>query len=179
MLQDYLHLINPFLSLSINVIVQVLSYRYIYLGLLKSEYLGFAAGIIAVLMLEFFVFLVFSSSIKDFIAILFANLIAYSALGYCYFHFINLGETARRIRILREIYDSKDGLSMKEILERYNAKEITEKRINRLLNNKQILYRNERYFIGNPAVLLIAKIIVMMKLIIIGKESEFDLPKPR
>ena len=99
-------------------------------------------------------------------------------MGYCYFNYINLGETARRIRILREIYDSKEGLSMEEILKRYNAKEIIERRIKRLLKNRQIIYKDGKYYIGKPIMLVIAKIIVIMKVILLGKKSEFgdDIP---
>ena len=96
------------------------------------------------------------------------------SLEYCYFNFINLGETARRIRILRELYDSKKGLSMAEILERYNAKNIVEKRLSRLINHGQIIDKNDKYYIGNPIMLLIARIIVTMKLILLGKKSEFE-----
>jgi hypothetical protein len=104
----------------------------------------------------------------------FANAFTYSALGYCYFHFINLGETARRIRILRELYDSKNGLSKDEILSKYNAHQIISKRIERLVNNGQIIFKDGRYYIGHPMMLLIAKIIVMMKCMVLGKKSEFD-----
>lgn len=95
-------------------------------------------------------------------------------MGYCYFHFINLGETARRIRILRELYDRKEGLSMEEIFKRYNAKEIFERRIARLINNGQIIYKDGKYYIGKPIMLLMAKMIVTMKLILLREKSEFD-----
>ncbi|MEK6683024.1 MAG: hypothetical protein AABY79_13800, partial [Nitrospirota bacterium] len=78
------------------------------------------------------------------------------------------------IRILRELYDSKEGLSLEEILQRYNAKEIVEKRISRLINNGQVLYKDGRYFIGSPVMLMISRIIVTMKLLLLGKASEFD-----
>ena len=173
MIQDYLHILNPVISLVINVIFQVLGFRYLNLGLLKSEYLGFTIGFLSIFIFEFYISFLSSVSGKDFIAFLITNSLIYSALGYCYFHFINLGETARRIRILRDIYDSKYGLSMNEILERYNAKEIVEKRINRLLNNGQIIYKDGRYYIGSPTMVLISKTIVAMKLILLGKSSEF------
>lgn len=175
MFHDYLHVLNPIISLAINVIIQIFSFRYFSnLGLLKSEYLGFATGFLSIFIFEFYISFLSSVSGKDSIALLISNSIIYSALGYCYFHFINLGETARRIRILREIYDSKDGLSMNEILERYNAKEIVEKRINRLLNNGQIIYKDGRYYIGNSIVVLIAKIIIAVKFLLLGEKSEFD-----
>ncbi|ODS30482.1 MAG: hypothetical protein SCARUB_04411 [Candidatus Scalindua rubra] len=153
--------------------IQVVSYRIISrLGLLKSELLGFAAGVLGVLLIEAFYFLDFQISLADSLSILVVNLVIYSSLGYCYYNFINLGVTARRIRILREIYYSKKGLSLEEIIERYNAKDIVEMRINRLVNSGQVVYKEEKYYIGKPIVLIIAKIIVTMKLIVLGKKSE-------
>ena len=175
MFLSYLRVIVPIIGLMINVLVQIVSFRYISsLSLLKSEFLGFAIGLSSVFMLEFYAFFTLSTSAKDFIFILITNLLTYSLLGYCYFHFINLGETARRIRILRELVDSEKGLSMNEILSRYNAKEIVERRINRLIRNGQIIYKDNRYYIAKPLVLWIARIITTLKLVILGRRSEFD-----
>lgn len=175
MLYSYLQVTNPVFGLAINVLVQLISFRFILKsGLLKTIFLGFFAGFLYLLLIESYIFFVMPVSFMDFLMILLANAIAYASLGYCYFHFINLGETARRIRILREIYDSKDGLSMEDILRRYNAKEIVEKRISRLVNNGQILYKNGRYYIGNPTLLMISRIIVAIKLLLLGKRSEFE-----
>ena len=107
------------------------------------------------------------------ISIIIANVIMYSALGYCYFNFINLGETARRIRILRELFDSENGLALEEILQRYNAGEMVQRRVDRLINNGQVIEKNGKYYVGKPILLIIAKFIVVMKLLFIGKESEF------
>lgn len=160
---------------AIDIIVQVASFRYIpRLGLLKSEYLGFASGFITLLILKFFLFFAISTLTSDFVSVFIADLVIYSSLGYCYFHFINLGETARRIRILRELYESKGGLSMEGILEKYNASEILTKRIDRLINNGQIVYKDGRYYIGNSLMLNIAKIITGMKIMLLDKKSEFD-----
>lgn len=165
----------PIICLTVNVLVQVISFRYIAnLKLLKSIFTGYAVGLATIFILELYVFFIPSIPVKDFFSILAVNIITYSSLSYCYFHFLNLGETARRIRILMEIYDSKDGLSMDEILIRYNAKEIIERRINRLINSGQVIYKDGRYFIGNPIMLLMSKIIIAMKLILLGKKSEFD-----
>ncbi len=169
MFHNYLHALTPIIGLIVNLLFQIISVRFISkIGLLKSILLGFVMGILSVYILTLL------TPIKDVIEMLITNLIIYAALGYGYFHFINLGETARRVRILRELYDAKEGLSMQEILGRYNAKEIVEKRINRLMNNRQIIYRDNKYYIGSPAILIIAKAIVALKLIILGEKSEFD-----
>ena len=91
-----------------------------------------------------------------------------------YFHFINLGETARRIRILRELHEPPDGLTLDGLLARYNAQEIIERRISRLIETHQIVLRDGRYFIGKPFVLWMARSLVVLKFILLGKHSEFD-----
>jgi len=157
---------TPLVGLCVSVVVQILSCRYgAKVTLFKSIFIGFGAG------MAFFMIPGFE---EDFVYVLATDLIAYSAFGYCYFHFINLGETARRIRIMRELYDSDGGLSMEEILEKYNAKEMVRMRINRLVSKKQILDKAGRYYIGNSTMLLMSKAIVMMKLLVLGKKSEFD-----
>lgn len=172
---SWIYIIIPIIGLLINVVVQVTIFRLISkIGLLKSIFLGFGTGVLIVVFGEIYNVFVAPLSLIDFVSILIVNLITYSALGYCYFHFINLGETARRIRILREIYDSGYGLTEREILARYNAKQIIDIRLSRLLNNAQVLYKNGRYYIGNPTMLFISKIIVGMKSVLLGKKSEFE-----
>lgn len=170
------HIFSPVLGLLINVISQIIATRYVKkLGLLKSVLLGFLVGLAFVLTIEIAHNLITKPAIRDLIADLALNTITYGALGYCYFHFVNLGETARRVRIVRELLDSKDGLSMSEILEHYDASQIISVRLKRLLRNKQIIQRNEKYFIGKSFILYITKIIIMMKITILRKKSEINL----
>jgi hypothetical protein len=110
----------------------------------------------------------------EFVGQIAVSTMTYIALGYCYFHFINLGETARRIRIVRELWESEDGLSMDELLKRYNASEIINVRLQRMMSKKQIVFRDGRYYIGKPIMLYISKAIVMMKLILLGRRGEFE-----
>lgn len=172
---NYLHVCSPIISLGVNVICQVCSCRYIIgFGLLKSIFVGFVLGMCSLVSIELYCLSQSSLPLSRHGYSMIVSIITYVALGYGYFHFINLGETARRIRILRELYSSKTGLSIEKILKRYSARDIFEKRIHRLLANGQILLKNGKYYIGSPIMLLISKIIVIMKMIIIGKRSEFD-----
>ncbi|GJQ57647.1 MAG: hypothetical protein D8M57_00210 [Candidatus Scalindua sp. AMX11] len=170
MIGDYINVINPIVAFSINVAVQLLCIRFVMKGLLRSLFSGFAVGFVSLLLLQVsvtFLGIAFFSNIM-------VNIIIYSSLGYCYFHFVNLGETARRIRILRELYDSKGGLTLDEILERYNAKRMVDLRLQRLLNNGQVVLKDGILFNGKPVLLLISKTILLMKVIILGQKSEFD-----
>ena len=169
------HIFSPVLGLLINVISQIIVTRYVKkLGLLKSVILGFLVGLAVVFTIEVAHNLTSNSTISELIADLALNTITYGAMGYCYFHFVNLGETARRVRIVRELLDSKDGLSMSEILEHYNASQIISVRLQRLLKNKQIIQRNDKYFVDKSMIFYITKIMIMMKITFLGKERELN-----
>lgn len=170
-----LHSLSSIIGLIFNVIIQVICYMILpKFGLLKSIFAGFIFGFIGLVFIETKILFIIKDLQIDFYFGLTANILTYLALSYCYFHFINWGETARRIRIMREIYDSGGGLALEDILKRYNAKEIIDKRIGRLINNKQIILHDDKYYIGNSSMLIITKIITSLKKIIMGKKSEFD-----
>ncbi len=172
--EEWIRLFSPVIGLTANVIIQVVSFRFrITSSMLKSIILGFGVGFLTVFVCDFFP-LRDSGSLWQAIGVSMTDLLAYMALGYCYFHFINLGETARRVRILREIYYARIGLSRKEILSRYNGKTVLEYRMNRLLGNGQIILDEGKYRIGNPSMLFITKIILLLKRIVIGKTSGFN-----
>lgn len=172
---DYMNVFSPVVCFALNIAMQITSLRLsAKLGLLKSIVLGFAAGLAVLLLIFGYFYFALATGRSDLIYSSLVGLIVYSSLGYCYFHFINLGETARRIRILREIYDSASGLPMDELTMRYNSEEIIKARLGRLLGNGQIIDKKGRYFIGKPAMLLISRILIVMKVFVLGKKSEFD-----
>lgn len=157
---DCFYAVYPLIGLAINVASHILSFRYIFRpNLLKSVFFGFFCGIASVVFL--------SRQMSHFII----NLIIYLGLSNGYFHFVNMGETSRRIRILREIAFYKDGLTFDELLKRYNAEEIIDRRLNRLIKTGQITARDERYYINKPLVLVIAKFITGLKLLVLGREN--------
>jgi len=171
----YLHVLSPVAALAINVLAQICYCRFVSnKQLLKSLFFGFFCGMLMLFAIEAFYVAQLPSSVLKNIPSVLINIASYSALGYCYFHFVNLGETARRIRMLRELSESKDGLSVDEILERYNAKEIIENRLNRLLKSGQVIYKDNRYYIGKPVMLFMSRMVVFAKRFILGKSSEFD-----
>lgn len=52
--------------------------------------------------------------------------------GYSLFHFDNMGETSRRIRILRELCAAGRGMTRKDLLAAYSPREVFERRLRRL-----------------------------------------------
>lgn len=169
---SYFRIFIPFLSLCLNILVQIISYKYLLKSrLLKSEYFGFACGCAALLIVEF---ILYQRMPQESFALFFADLIIYSCFSYGYFTFINMGETARRIRLLRELYDSPSGLTKQQLFKMYNAENIINQRLERLLNNHQIVLRAGRYYLGKPLMLFISRAIVFVKLVVFGKTSEFN-----
>jgi hypothetical protein len=144
-------------------------------GLLRSEYLGFVAGLAGIAGMNAAIFFLYpGKGLRDPFGLVLLTVMSYGALGYCYFHFVNLGETARRIRLLREIYEAGGSLSHQQLVTRYCAREIVEKRIQRLLGTGQIVCRDGRYYIGSPVMVLIAKTMVGLKILLLGQRSEYD-----
>lgn len=172
---QFLHAGVPILGLAANVAAQLLLARIRGGGgLLRSLAEGFAAGLLAVLAAEAWLYPLLPGGAADRLALAAVNLFACSLLGACYFNFVNLGVTARRPRILIELREAPQGLRYPELLERYSAVTMLEARLGRLLASGQVVERDGRYRIGRPVMLGIARAIVLAKRIVLGKASEFD-----
>lgn len=167
-------------SLALNVAVQVAVFRVAPGGgLLRSEVIGFAAGLAGLALAHAGEWLA-SGPAAEALAPFAANIVTYGALGYCYFHFGNLGETARRVRIVREIHEAGEGgLTMEEILRRYDAREIFDRRLARLTGTGQIVLRDGRYRIASPVLTLMARGVLFLKMLLLRTASEFEPPAPR
>jgi len=164
----------PVIAFGIDVCIQIIGIRYFRkLTLLNSLAMGFVIGLMSLGVLESWRFCTFFS-VRENLSLMLADFTIYSALGYCYFHFINLGESARRIRILCELREAEDGLSYREILERYDAKQICGMRLGRLLSSGQVYHLQDRYYVDRPVVPWIAKVMSLLKTAVLGKKSPFD-----
>lgn len=169
-------IISPMAGFAVNALLQIGVLRWSRrLTLLKSVYVGFFCGLLIVIGVDWFcIWSHAEHPAMAFSAISMVNILIYGVLGYNYFHFINMGETARRIRMIRELHESPEGLTSSEILDRYNAAEVIAVRMQRLIQNGQVLEKDGRYFIGNPALLKISQGVVFFKWLLLGKRSEFE-----
>ena len=176
MAHDWWLVFNPVFGLALNVTLQILSHRFVSrLTLLRSVFLGFGVGFVFVAAWEVLRYSQgYFDRAGDFWAILVTNSITYSFLGYCYFSVIGLGETARRIRLLKDLYAAPEGKSLDDILARYSAKDMVDMRLGRLVHNGQVKMVGDRLFIGKPLMLFLTKFAIFMKLMVLGKRSEFD-----
>ncbi|MFH0731393.1 MAG: hypothetical protein V2A72_00535 [Candidatus Omnitrophota bacterium] len=173
-MKNYLVTVIPVIALAVNSISQICAYRLVSkFGMLKSIFLGFGVGLACIFLFDFFFLFLNSIAWHKQAAATAVHVITYISLSYCYFNFINLGETARRIRILIELRASPEGLVLAQLLKRYNAQEIVERRLSRLLKNRQVIVKDNAFYIGQPVLLWAAKVIVLLKIILLGKKSEF------
>ncbi len=84
--------------------------------------------------------------------------VVYSGLGYAYFHLFNLGETGRRIRILREIH-AAGALGREEIASIYGTEGLMDVRLDRLVATGQLAVRDGRYVLTGHTLHRIALLI--------------------
>jgi hypothetical protein len=169
---DYLQVTIPVAALIINAVVQLLSARaWLRWGFVRSAGAGFVAGLVGLLALDGLAhFFYRRDPWQEAVATLLVNMGTYVALAYCFIAgFVNLGKTSLRIRIFSELYYSKFGLSMEQLLSLYNSRVIVELRLDRLLNNNQVVERDDRYFLNGALLWFVAVVIRSAKMLVLGK----------
>ena len=102
--------------------------------------------------------------------------LAYLLLAWAYvFGFFNIGESARRIRLVIELEAAgARGLTLVEILATYDARAIVDARLARLVGGGQLVARDGRYVIGRRLMLGIAKLLVVGKIVLLGGPTEAE-----
>ncbi len=167
----------PVAALAVNAATQLLLVRsFPGRGIAPSIGGGFLAGLVAVAAGAAFPPAGAPATLLDGAATALADLLAYLCLSYCYFNFLNLGITARRIRLLIELLEAPGGLCWEEILQRYGAAQMVHARLGRLLAGGQVRESGGRYTIGAPLLLTAARVIILLKVLFLGTRSEFEPP---
>lgn len=91
---------------------------------------------------------------------------------YVFFHFNNMGETARRIRLLRELATAARPLSFQELVARYGPAEIAERRLSRLVGAGQVRLVDGRYVLADQAVHVMARLVNIAHWLVFGRRRE-------
>lgn len=142
-------------------------------GFLETVALAFGAGSFLTLVFQAVVFVLCPLPRAEAMAYSVTNLLIYGSCLYVYANFVNMGETARRIRLLTELREAPGGLSREELLRRYNAQEIVTKRLDRLCITGQI-ERRGGVFVTRPSVMLrVARFVAAAKVFLLGKKEGF------
>ena len=172
---SYFNILHSFISIIGLVLmssIQLLAIWYIKgITYYKSLITGFLCGFVFVLFFEFYFLILKYYSLNDSIALSLVNIVSYFFLSFCYLCFIQLGVSALRIRLLQELYNSSNGLTMDEILGRYNSKHITDYRVKRLVNKGQIIIKQDRYYVKMSITLIMTMILEVFRFIVLGNKS--------
>jgi hypothetical protein len=167
-------LLIPILAVMVNLIAQVLSFRH-WKGsnYFLSIILGFGVGLTAFVVSEI-LFLWRDYSADHLLTALLVNAPIYVCLAYCYYSFVQLGQTSIRIRLYAEIASSPHGLDAEDVAREYSDDSLVAVRIHRLVESGDLRERNGSFFIGRGRLTLIANILFSARCFLLGKTSEFD-----
>ena len=171
---DYLQIISPITGLLVNIFFQVIACRYLTrANLFKSFFLGFFLGLLSLIFFDFYNAIKYNNFDTNFWLILFSNIVIYFSLSFCYEQLIGSG-ISLRIRILYYIMNSHDGLSYNQLFDQFDTMGLYNRRLKRLVEIGQILEFDEKYYTKNSLLLFISRFLILLRIIFIGKESEFD-----
>lgn len=131
---------------------------------------GFLAGL--GLLVSWLIVLAFGHLSIDFLGYVLVDVMSYLALSYGYFHFVNLNLASLRIRLLREIARSDTGLSVADILEKYNASRVVQNRVERLVRGGHLKKQNGRYVVGRRFYVWLFGLFELMKLAVLGRGNK-------
>jgi hypothetical protein len=167
--------ISPIVAMVANVLAQIILYR-LRRGThyFRSIIQAFLLGAMTLLMSETF-FVVRSDLFSNRLFLALAvNLPIYFGLSYCYYNFVQLGQTSIRLRMYSEIVIHTSGISVSEIEREYNDRSFTELRLRRLLESGDVIERDGRYFVGKMRLVHVGNVIGTAKHFLLRKKSEFD-----
>ena len=131
---------------------------------------GFLAGLAVAMALSLAALRPRGPSPADAAALAAMNLVAYLALAFGYFNFINLNVASLRIRMLQELLASSGQMSNEALLGCCDAREVAALRIARLVRGGHLREEQGRLHSGQVARFLwIARIFDALRWIILGK----------
>lgn len=122
------------------------------------------------MIVQYFLYRLYSISILNFIVYLLTNLIILLCMGYIYINILTIGDVSIRIKLLN-YFKKHNSLTEKEILADYNAREIIDKRIDRLLQNGQLVLKEDRLIIGKKRQIYVAKFYMFWRKIMFGSDK--------
>jgi len=176
---SYFVLLSPVAALAVNVVAQIVLLRASRGShFLRSIIGGFLVGFVVLGALDLFAVREAGWSLDAALKILVVNTITYGSLGYCYFNFVNLGQSSIRIRLYAEIAATGNGISIKELSRDYDEQALMKMRLQRLRESGDVVEKEGRYHVGRNRLVLIGAVIFAAKRFILGKDSEFQKISP-
>jgi len=175
---EMVHLFVPLIGLIIDALCQVACFRWITRRqLLQSVAAGYAAGLLAVIVMEITLARRFAHGPDGLLLAMAFNAATYSALAFNYWALIGLG-LSLRIRILDIVARSPGGIDHDALRRRFDPDGLTRRRIARLIGNGQLRCQGDRCFAVDSPFLKTARLNAKVKRFFTGRTSEFTQTVP-
>lgn len=139
---------------------------------------GFLPGLVATLAATMVPLLYQGAAGEDIAALAAMNFLAYVALAYGYFNFVNLNIASLRIRMLLEMQEAGGSLRREQLLGLYNTDSVIEYRIARLLRGGHLVERGGRFYNGRRRFLLLGRTFDMLRWMILGSTRPLPVGGP-
>jgi hypothetical protein len=141
---------------------------------------GFVPGLLAAGVATICGLLCMQATVADCCGYAVLNLVTYAALGWGYFHFVNLCIASLRIRVLEELVEQGGTASDSFLFSRYNDHQLIETRLARLVRGGHLAYHDGRYLGGNRHFLHVARLFEFLRWFVLGpKTTCAPMPAPR
>ena len=118
---------------------------------------GFVAGLVVMIVLTAIGLRRMQTSQADTIGYGLLNFVAYLALAFGYFNFVNLTVASLRIRLLEELLEAGGGLSAEQLGAAYNVDSVAGLRLDRLIRGGHLVERHGRLVIGRRRFMIVAR----------------------
>lgn len=173
-LTHWLFSFSAYVAMGVNVLLQWLAYRLNGQRFFHSVFFGFSAGVVALCALE--AWWVFEQGF-DISALLLDHVLVdwpcYGALAFCFFAFIQLGQSSVRVRVISELLRRADGLQREELERDYSRDAMLEMRLERLVVSGDLKEKEGRYFGGRQRFIVAARGVFALKRALLRRETEF------
>jgi hypothetical protein len=115
-----------------------------------------------------------SSSLEAMLALMY-SLLLYNSVAYAYFHFFNLSETGRRVRLLLDLLDGRRLPALTDTAG-YSDHEMVSQRLLRLEQMGQIAQHDGRYRLKSRFLWLTGRLIHMLGSLSAGRHADSTSP---
>lgn len=93
--------------------------------------------------------------------------VTFLALAFGYWAFVNLNVTSLRIRMLREMLHSRDGISQTDLMAQYSSEEFLRRRLERLKNSGQLSVGDGCWRLQSRTYLILARILAAFRAVLV------------
>jgi len=161
--------IAPVIGLAVYCLAHVAASRTVRRGKYFPLMLGCACGLAATVAVGIAAIFMMHGSLADGLALTGMNMVAYLALSFGYFNFVNLNIASLRIRMAQELAESGGEMPVDELTKLYDTDAVIALRINRLVSGGHLIERQGRYYSGKRRFLVVARTFDFLRLVILGR----------